>query len=165
MRSKAMFPERLRNVKFYIWKSLTLLDTLYISFCIALGFVLYKTLTIIPLWNYRLIPGIFVPLILLVFILPVNFKKPEIRVYHQAKWLILFIITPKRFKKVFKKEIESKITNHSKVFKITSNKKNNLLKANLVNEDLIKETEQLNQMIKEQIKNIKKKKKKILKNY
>ncbi|QQY78396.1 hypothetical protein JLS56_00915 [Mycoplasma mycoides subsp. capri] len=153
MRSKAMFPERLRNVKFYIWKSLTLLDTLYISFCIALGFVLYKTLTIILLWNCRLIPGIFVPLILLVFILPVNFKKPEIRVYHQAKWLILFIITPKRFKK----ETESKITNHSKVFKITSNKKNSLLKANLTNDDLLKETEQLNQMIKEQIKNIKRK--------
>ncbi|QVK02440.1 hypothetical protein [Mycoplasma mycoides] len=157
MRSKAMFPERLRKVKFYIWKSLTLLDTLYIGFCIALGFILYKTLTIIPLWNYRLVPGIFVPLILLVFILPVSLKKPEIRIYHQTKWLILFLITPKRFKKLFKKEVESKTTNHSKVFKITSNKKNNLLKANLTNDDLIKETEQLNQMIKEQIKNIKRK--------
>ncbi|WP_265503075.1 hypothetical protein [Mycoplasma mycoides] len=57
MRTKAVFPQRLRKVRFYIYKSLTLLNTLYIGFCIALGFVLYKTLTIILLWNYCLVPG------------------------------------------------------------------------------------------------------------
>ncbi|WP_434324435.1 hypothetical protein [Mycoplasma capricolum] len=142
MRTKAIYPQRLRKIKFYIWKSLSLIDTLYIGLCIGLGFVLYKTLTIIPKYQNRVIPAILVPALLLILIIPSNFKKPEIKIYHQIQWFISFLIIPKIFNR------QSKVTKNKFVKKVEKTKKDE--------QDLATEVKKLNQIVKKQSKVVKK---------
>ncbi|AJK51344.1 hypothetical protein [Mycoplasma capricolum] len=161
MRTKAVFPQRLRKVKFYIWKSLSLPDIVYLMLCVGIGFILYTSLTIIKHWNYRFTISIFVPIFLVIFIIPTNFNKPEIRIYHQIKWLISFLVTPKKFKKLNKKNNKLKENKNQNVFKIVSNKSNkvnNQVKELKQEQSFEQELKELKNLISQQLKNKRKEK-------
>ncbi|QVK01566.1 hypothetical protein I7636_02290 [Mycoplasma mycoides subsp. capri] len=161
MRTKAVFPQRLRKVRFYIYKSLSLIDAVYLAFCIFLGFILFKSLSIVSNNQYRLIISIVIPICVALLIVPTNWNKPEIRLYHQIKWLFLFAITPKRFKKTNKKNSNLEDIKKQKVFKIVSNKSKKVNKQTEEfnqSQSLEQELKELKNLINQQLRNKRKEK-------